>query len=82
MWALAGGALGGYLLGSKSGGGGSNSAATPSSQSVTTSNIAPWAQQGVQSLIQSGMANAYPQYSQALDAYNQQMAQYLSLIHI
>ena len=76
MWALAGGALGGYLLGSKSGGGGSNSAATPSSQSVTTSNIAPWAQQGVQSLIQSGMANAYPQYSQALDAYNQQMAQY------
>ena len=76
MWSLAGGALGGFLLGSQSGGGGGNSSSTPSSQSVTTSNIAPWAQQGVQSLIQSGMANAYPEYSKALDAYNQQMAQY------
>ena len=73
---VGGGVAGGYLLGSQSGGGGGNSSSTPSSQSVTTSNIAPWAQQGVQSLIQSGMANAYPEYSKALDAYNQQMAQY------
>ena len=59
MWALAGGALGGYLLGKS---GGSGSGGSPSSTSVTTSNIAPWAQPGVQSLIQSGLADVYPNY--------------------
>lgn len=61
------------FLGDLFGGGSSN---TPSSQTVTTSNIAPWAQQGVQQLINSGMANVYPQYSQELDAYNKQMQDY------
>lgn len=60
-WVAGGSALGGYLLGSSSGGG--NSSSSPSSESITTSNIAPWAQPGVQSLIQSGLANVYPAYN-------------------
>ena len=58
--AIVGGGVGGYLLGKSSGGGGSGG--SPSSTSVTTSNIAPWAQPGVQSLIQSGLYNVYPNY--------------------
>ena len=46
---------GGRIYGS---GGGSSS--QPTNQNYTTSNIAPWAQQGVSSLINSGMNNIYP----------------------
>jgi hypothetical protein len=43
-------------FGGSSGGGGG----VPAKQDITTSNIAPWAQKGVESLIQSGMQNVYP----------------------
>ena len=43
-------------FGGSSGGGGG----APAKQDITTSNIAPWAQKGVESLIQSGMQNVYP----------------------
>lgn len=46
---------GGRIYGS---GGGSSS--QPTNQNYTTSNIAPWAQQGVSSLINSGMHDIYP----------------------
>ena len=45
---------GGRIYGS---GGGSSQ---PTNQNYTTSNIAPWAQQGVSSLINSGMHDIYP----------------------
>lgn len=50
---------GGYVCGgggSSGGGGGS----APANQNYTTSNIAPWAQPGVESLISSAMQNIYP----------------------
>jgi hypothetical protein len=52
-------ATGGYVFGS---GGGGQSTPAPSSQAAdqTVSNIAPWARQGVQSLINSAMQNVYP----------------------
>ena len=52
------------------GGGGSPSSPSATSQSNTVSNIAPWAQAGVQQLIQSGLGNYFPQYGQELAAYN------------
>ena len=45
-----------YMGGGGSGGGGS----APANQNYTTSNIAPWAQTGVESLINSAMQNVYP----------------------
>jgi len=52
------------------GGGGSPSGPSATSQTNTVSNIAPWAQAGVQQLIQSGLGNYFPQYGQELAAYN------------
>jgi hypothetical protein len=49
--------------GGNSGGGGG----APSNQNITTSNIAPWAQKGVESLIHSGMQNVYPNMKQNED---------------
>jgi hypothetical protein len=42
------------------GGSGGGGGGAPSNQNITTSNIAPWAQKGVESLIHSGMQNVYP----------------------
>jgi hypothetical protein len=50
------------------GGGGSGGGGGPSKQDITTSNIAPWAQKGVESLIQSGMQNVYPNMKPVTDA--------------
>ena len=53
--------LGGYAPATLEGGGGAPAAPTqPTNQTITTSNIAPWAQPGVSSLIQSAMQNVYP----------------------
>ena len=49
------------MKGSSRGGGSSGGGSSgPTNQNVTTSNIAPWAQGGVSSLIQSAMQNVYP----------------------
>jgi len=45
------------------GGGGGSPAAT--SQTISTSNIAPWAQAGVTQLTQAGLQNIFPQYNQS-----------------
>ena len=44
-------------------GGGGGQSSAPANQNVTTSNIAPWAQPGVQSLISAGMQNVFPNYN-------------------
>lgn len=49
------------------GGGGSGGGSTPANQNFTSSNIAPWAQTGVESLINSGMQNIYPDMKQNPD---------------
>jgi hypothetical protein len=46
-----------------SSGGGGSPAAT--SQTISTSNIAPWAQAGVTQLTQAGLQNIFPQYNQS-----------------
>jgi hypothetical protein len=53
--------LGGYAPATLEGGGSAPAAPSqPTNQTITTSNIAPWAQPGVSSLIQSAMQNVYP----------------------
>jgi hypothetical protein len=44
-------------------GGGGSSTPAATSQTVSTSNIAPWAQPGVSNLIQAGLQNAFPSYN-------------------
>jgi len=53
--------LGGHAPATLEGGGSAPAAPSqPTNQNITTSNIAPWAQSGVSSLIQSAMQNVYP----------------------
>lgn len=51
----------------KFGGGGGGGNSGPTNQNITTSNIAPWAQKGVESLIHSGMKNVYPNMKEVRD---------------
>ena len=57
-------AFGGRIYG---GGGSGGGGSTPANQNFTSSNIAPWAQTGVESLIHSGMQNIYPDMKQNAD---------------
>ena len=50
----------GFLSPQMGGGGSGGGGGSPANQNITTSNIAPWAQKGVESLIHSGMQNVYP----------------------
>ena len=61
--------LWGFLTPHMGGGGssGGGSGAAPTNQNYTTSNIAPWAQTGVESLIHSGMQDVYPNMTQNAD---------------
>ena len=57
----------GFLSPQMGGGGSGGGGGGPSKQDITTSNIAPWAQKGVESLIHSGMQNVYPNMTQNED---------------
>ena len=58
----------GFLSPQFGGGGSGGGGGGPSKQDITTSNIAPWAQKGVESLINSGMQNVYPNMKPNYDA--------------